>query len=200
MPTYSRTPAQCHERSTGRGIDLAAAARALSAFAADAKLIVDASRRRGTRSPHASAAADPALWVAALMRGSALLRAVVGSSMGTSAILRTVFHIDVWSDDIGPGLRLPHPFGIVIGEGVRIGAECTLMHHVTLQRSPLIPTTIGDGVVLGTGTVVLDGSSVGEGAIVGASSVVRGELPARFVAVGAPARVVRAVRAGESSR
>lgn len=33
---------------------------------------------------------------------------------------------------IGPGLRLPHPNGVVIGSGVRIGARCTIYHQVTL--------------------------------------------------------------------
>src|SRR3712207_5180507 len=34
--------------------------------------------------------------------------------------------------DIGPGLIVRHPSGVVIGRGARIGANCTLLHHVTL--------------------------------------------------------------------
>jgi acetyltransferase-like isoleucine patch superfamily enzyme len=37
---------------------------------------------------------------------------------------------------------------------------------------------------------VLDGASVGDGAIIGAGAVVRGEIPAKAIAVGMPARVV----------
>lgn len=168
----------------------------LEAFVEDASLVVDVARRRGARHPRLAAAADTSVWALALLRGGAAMRTVAGTTLGAHAVLRTVFHIDVWSDDVGPGLRLPHPFGIVVGEGASIGAGCTLMHNVTVQRGE--GTRLGDGVVLGTGAVVLAGSDVGDGAVVGAASVVRGEIPARMVAVGAPARTVRAVRAGES--
>ena len=50
---------------------------------------------------------------------------------------------------------------------------------------------IGDGVWLGAGVKVLDGVDVGDGAVVGAGAVVREAVPARGIAVGIPARVVR---------
>jgi acetyltransferase-like isoleucine patch superfamily enzyme len=53
------------------------------------------------------------------------------------------------------------------------------------------PISIGDGSWLGHGVVVLAGARIGRHVAVGANSVVRGELPDRCVAVGAPARVVR---------
>lgn len=168
----------------------------LRAFVADASLVACAARRRGAKRPWLAAAADTSTWALALLRGGAALRAATGSTLGAHVVLRTVFHIDVWTDAVGPGLRLPHPFGIVIGEGAHIGANCTIMHHVTVQRGE--GTTVGDGAVLGTGAVVLAGARVGDGAIVGAVSVVRGAVPDRTVAVGAPARVVRDVRPGET--
>ncbi|HVZ71405.1 MAG TPA: hypothetical protein VHJ20_03440 [Polyangia bacterium] len=170
--------------------------RSLSAFAADADRVVAAERRRGARRPRLSAALDASVWALGLLRGSAALRAAVGSSLGLSSLLRLAFHIDVWTDDIGPGLRLPHPFGIVIGDGVTIGSGCTLLHDVTLQNGA---TEIGDGAVLANGVTVLAGADVGAGALVGSHSVVRGAIAPRTVAVGAPARAVRPVRAGESS-
>jgi acetyltransferase-like isoleucine patch superfamily enzyme len=45
---------------------------------------------------------------------------------------------------------------------------------------------------------VLRGATVGDGCLIGTASVVRGDIPARTVAVGAPARVLRAVREGEA--
>lgn len=65
------------------------------------------------------------------------------------------------------------------------------------------PVRIGAGCWLGTKVVVTRGSTIGAGTVVGASSVVRGELPADSVAVGAPARVVkdrRAAWAAEAAR
>ncbi len=144
-----------------------------------------------------AALGDASIWALGMVRGAAALRAVFGTSFGLPQITRVVFHIDIWSDDIGGGLRLPHPFGIVIGEGVKLGEDCTLMHNVTVQRG--LGTEIARGTVLGTGAVVLAGAKVGEDCLIGAQSVVRGTVPARSVAVGAPARVSRVVRNEEVS-
>ncbi len=50
---------------------------------------------------------------------------------------------------------------------------------------------IGSDVWLGTKTTVAKGVAIGSGSVVGANSVVTRDLPARSVAVGAPARVIR---------
>jgi acetyltransferase-like isoleucine patch superfamily enzyme len=66
-------------------------------------------------------------------------------------------------------------------------------HGVPIRDQPLediAPVSIGDGVWLGQNVVVLPGSQIGEGAVIGANAVVRGVVPARTVAVGAPARIV----------
>jgi serine acetyltransferase len=162
---------------------------AARSLAADGRLVAEAHARRGARRPALSALADPSLWALSLLRGSAGLRRSLGSSFGLSSLLRVAFHIDVWTDEIGPGLRLPHPFCIVIGEGVSVGAGCTLLHNVTIQRGQ--GTCVADGAVLNTGATILAGSSVGAAAIIGAHSVVRGVIPPGAVAVGAPARVVK---------
>lgn len=50
---------------------------------------------------------------------------------------------------------------------------------------------IGADVWIGTRAVILGGVSVGEGAVIGAGAVVTSDIPARAVAVGVPARVIR---------
>lgn len=146
----------------------------------------------------AFAAGETSLWALALLRGGAALRATLGTALGAHTLLRLVFHIDVWTDEIGGGLRLPHPFQIVIGEGVRIGAGCTVMHGVTIQRAHGVATEIGAGSVVGASAIVLEGARVGARSLIGAASVVRaGETPSGRVLIGAPARDARAVREGE---
>jgi serine acetyltransferase len=173
-----------------------AAVPALAALAKDGARVVAAARASGSAHPRLAAMGDASMWALSLMRLSAALRASVGSSFGLSQVLRVGFHIDVWTDAIGGGLRLPHPFNVVIGDGATIGEGCTLMHNVTVQRGA--GTRIGAGAVLGTGSVILAGANIGERALIGAASVVRGAVPARTVAVGSPARVVRAVRPEEA--
>jgi serine acetyltransferase len=176
---------------------LSAARKPIEAWKQDVARVADAAARSGSKHPTRAALADASVWALGMIRGAAALRAATGTSFGLPQITRVVFHIDVWSDDIAGGLRLPHPFGIVIGEGASIGEGCTLMHNVTVQRGE--GTRIDPGVVLGTGSVVLVGASIGRGALIGAQSVVRGPIPAGSVAVGAPARVKRALRAEELS-
>lgn len=55
----------------------------------------------------------------------------------------------------------------------------------------IAPITIGRGSWIGQNAVIMPGVTIGELAIVGANSVVTRDVPARSVAVGAPARVVR---------
>ena len=56
----------------------------------------------------------------------------------------------------------------------------------------IAPVSIGRGCWIGQNVVVLPGVTVGEMSIVGANSVVAESIPPRSIAVGTPARVVRA--------
>jgi acetyltransferase-like isoleucine patch superfamily enzyme len=55
------------------------------------------------------------------------------------------------------------------------------------------PTTVGDNVWCGANVVITSGVTVGERCVIGANSVVTRDLPARSIAVGAPARAIRSV-------
>ncbi|UWU75159.1 serine acetyltransferase [Bradyrhizobium huanghuaihaiense] len=114
------------------------------------------------------------------------------------ALMRRGCYISVLAE-IGPGLILPHPTGVVIGEGARIGRSVMLYHNVTLGRrawdEPGCPT-IGDNVVIYTGAVIVGPTSIGEGANVAANAVVTRDVPPHAVAAGAPARVVRSQAPG----
>jgi acetyltransferase-like isoleucine patch superfamily enzyme len=90
---------------------------------------------------------------------------------------------------------------ILIEDGARIGPGCYLTDHdhgtaagVAISAQPLVsaPTRIGRDVWLGAGVKVMKGVTIGDGAIVGAGSVVTRDIPAGMIAVGAPAKVIRA--------
>lgn len=83
--------------------------------------------------------------------------------------------------NIGPGLRLPHAVGIVIGEGVVIGEGATIYQHVTLGTSrsdgtPAYPA-IGDGVRIYANAVIFGPITVGHRVTVGAGLVVSKAIP-----------------------
>jgi acetyltransferase-like isoleucine patch superfamily enzyme len=55
------------------------------------------------------------------------------------------------------------------------------------------PTHVGDNVWCGANVVITSGVTVGERCVIGANSVVTRDLPAYSIAVGSPARVIKAV-------
>jgi len=90
---------------------------------------------------------------------------------------------------------------VTIGNDVNMGPNVQLLtatHPVAagLRRAKweaAKPITIGDNVWLGGGVIVCPGVTIGANTVVGAGAVVIRDLPPDVVAVGNPARVVRAV-------
>ncbi|MFZ2587520.1 MAG: serine acetyltransferase [Alphaproteobacteria bacterium] len=96
---------------------------------------------------------------------------------------------------IGPGIRFPHPFGIVIGP-VTVGANATIMHQATLGRSDYdmkkpFKMILGQSVTVGAGAKVLGNVTIGDYATIGANAVVLKNVPANSLAVGIPATIKR---------
>ncbi|WP_082890472.1 serine O-acetyltransferase [Halotalea alkalilenta] len=96
--------------------------------------------------------------------------------------------------DIGAGLILPHPNGVVIGEKVIIGKNCTIYQQVTLgggkvgdQSSGNYPV-IGDNVTIYAGAKVLGSIKIGDNVIIGANAVIIKDVPSKAVAVGVPGK------------
>jgi len=79
--------------------------------------------------------------------------------------------------EIGVGLKLPHPNGIVIGEGVKIGRNCIIYQQVTLGGKILGDAKagnypqIGDDVTIFAGAKIIGSIIVGDHCMIGANSV-----------------------------
>ncbi|MGW5731670.1 MULTISPECIES: sugar O-acetyltransferase [Streptomyces] len=90
---------------------------------------------------------------------------------------------------------------ITIGEDCQIGPNVQLLtptHPVEPRprRDKLeaaLPITIGDNVWLGGGAIVCPGVTIGDNSVIGAGAVVTRDVPADVVAVGNPARPIRAL-------
>ncbi|MCX6970090.1 MAG: serine acetyltransferase [Verrucomicrobia bacterium] len=100
---------------------------------------------------------------------------------------------------IGPGLKLFHGTALVIHGGSVIGSHCTLRHCTTIgmKSSPDDVPLIGDHVDVGCNSVIIGRIKIGDGAVIGAGSVVVKDVPAGAVVVGNPARQVHS---GPSAR
>lgn len=93
--------------------------------------------------------------------------------------------------EIGGGLMIPHPNGIVIHPKVRIGPNCLIFQQVTLgaTRKGGVPR-IGGHVDIGAGAKILGDVRVGDHALIGANSVVVEDVPVGATVAGVPARRV----------
>jgi maltose O-acetyltransferase len=99
------------------------------------------------------------------------------------------------------GLTILDVAEVTIGDDVQIGPHVQLLTAThPLDPGPrrekwesAEPIAVGANVWLGGGVIVCPGVTIGQDTVVGAGSVVTRDLPAGVLAVGAPARVVRAL-------
>lgn len=136
-----------------------------------------------------------------------LLAQVIGS-VGEDVDIRPPLRVDYGHNiTIGDGswvnfgLTALDVAPIVIGQDVLIGPNCSLYTaiHPTepgprrAKWESAAPITLGDNVWLGGSVVVCPGVTIGENSIIGAGAVVTRSVPANSIAVGNPARVIRAL-------
>jgi len=89
--------------------------------------------------------------------------------------------------------------GIVLGEKALLGPE-VMITVANYRMTPGIPVmdqprdeadvVVGAGTWLGARVIILPGVTIGDGAVVGAGSIVTKDVPPDSIAVGIPARVV----------
>lgn len=91
---------------------------------------------------------------------------------------------------------------ITIGDDVcmSVGVKLLTTTHEIGKSSRRVGNTcvrraivIGDGVWIGAGVTVLPGVAIGRGAVIGAGAIVTRDVPNDVVAIGVPARVLRAI-------
>jgi serine O-acetyltransferase len=95
------------------------------------------------------------------------------------------------NSQLGGGLILTHPNGIVIHPQAKIGVNCLIFQQVTIGVGsvPGLPE-IGGNVDIGAGAKILGGIRIGDHARIGANSVVITDVPAGATAVGIPAKII----------
>ena len=89
--------------------------------------------------------------------------------------------------------------GIEIGDGSLIGHNttiATLNHDFNPDKRANLhpsPVKIGKNVWIGSDCTILPGIEIGDGAVIGAGSVVTKSVSANSIAVGSPARVIKQI-------
>jgi serine O-acetyltransferase len=94
--------------------------------------------------------------------------------------------------EIGGGLLLPHPNGVVIHPATRIGPNCLIMQQVTLGTRGGTEAPVLEGHVdIGAGAKVLGAVRLSADVNVGANAVVLHDVPPGATVVGIPARIAQ---------
>ncbi len=93
--------------------------------------------------------------------------------------------------DFGGQFKTPPHFphgmnGILIGN-CKIGANCVILHQVTIQDL----SEVGDNCLIGAGAKIIHCAKVGNNCKIGANAVVLRDVPDNCTAVGVPARIIR---------
>jgi carbonic anhydrase/acetyltransferase-like protein (isoleucine patch superfamily) len=113
--------------------------------------------------------ARSSIWFGAVLRGDMMaIRIGAGTSIQDNSVVHTTGGWSVAS----------------------VGDDCTVGHSVILHGC-----TVGDRVLVGMGSIVLDEAEIGSDTILGAGSLVtaRTKIPSGVMALGRPAKVIRAL-------
>jgi serine acetyltransferase len=140
------------------------------------------------------------------LHATTMIRLALASPSFTFGLWRTALiskhSIDINRDMvIGPGFVLPHPVNILLGWGLRVGANVTILHDVSIggprpvdlsspmRRPPqdeigqLCPV-IEDGVTIYMKSILMGPITVGEGAVIGARAWVEEDVESGAVVRG----------------
>ena len=115
---------------------------------------------------------------------------------------RTDATLEVGPDCGFTGTTLVAADRITIGDRVLVGGNASIVdfdfHPLTpegraenINAGAAAPIVIGDDVFVGMEALILKGVTIGDGAVVGGGSVVTQDVPPRTVVAGNPAQVVR---------
>jgi serine acetyltransferase len=139
------------------------------------------------------------------LHATAMIRLALATPKFLFGIWRTLLiakhSIDINRDmQIGPGLMLPHPINILLGWGLRVGANVTILHdcsiggHPTDLKKPLkrpdtdelgqVCPVIGDRVTIYMKSVILGPITIGDDAVIGARAWVVKDVAAGEVVKG----------------
>jgi len=113
---------------------------------------------------------------------NAIYRRILGMRVGKNTAFGLMVMVDVF-----------FPEKITIGDNSVIGYNTTILaHEYLIEEYRLGEVKIGSNVLIGANSTILPGVTIGDGAIVGAGSVVHRNVEAGSFVAGNPLQVIRA--------
>ncbi len=99
---------------------------------------------------------------------------------------------------LNDGVSICAKKSVIIGNNVLIGDMTSILDSDFHQVSPdmpvkSLPVFIGNNVWIGANSMILAGTSIGDHSVLAAGSIVVGKIPAKTLAAGSPARVVKEI-------
>lgn len=112
--------------------------------------------------------------------------------------IKRAYYRRVWGMDIAKTVRFSmsvkfdrtNPRGVHVGEYTYISFDVAILSH-DFTRGIYLDTYIGENCFIGARSIIMPGIRIGDGVIVGAGSVVTRDLPDRCIVAGNPAKVIR---------
>jgi len=100
--------------------------------------------------------------------------------------------------EIGGGLLIPHPNGIVIHPDTDIGVNCLIHQQVTIgvKHGDETSPSIGRKVDIRVGAKIFDPIRIGDHVLVGANAVVVKNVESGFIAGNIPAKAIGGINHG----
>lgn len=94
--------------------------------------------------------------------------------------------------NLGAGLLIPHPNGIVIHPDSTIGVNCLIHQQVTigLKRGSNAAPIIAGHVDIGAGAKIIGDITIGEHALIGANAVIVRDVEPFAIVAGIPGKVI----------
>lgn len=134
----------------------------------------------------------PSIDATAFVADGARIVGDVSLAAGCSVWYNAVLRGDSAGIVIGPGSNVQDNVSVHVDSGhpVVIGSKVSVGHNAVVHGC-----TIGDGTLVGMGSVILSGAVIGDGCLIAGGAVVLGgtEIPPGSLVAGVPAKVRRAL-------